>query len=127
MTKQARQVDLGNNQIWIQLHGPAQSCLSVVVENSARDHRRSQPIESHGAGRLKLGRAPREVFSVGKALGVQGPAARLDEDETERHQHIGIGSGKLDGFSISIFSIIPPVLIDIDIPQTVERSRIVRL
>src|SRR5262249_49082335 len=87
----------------------------------------AQAIKSNRVVRLQ----PRSTlgihFRIGETFRVHRADTWLDQDETERDQGIRIRGSKLNRLSISFFGIIPPLLIDKNISQSLKAVRVIRL
>src|SRR5205807_1178532 len=116
-----------DDKIRIQLHRAAEGRLSLIIEYAARHHGHAESIKSYGVSWLQLGRPFRKEFGVSETLGIDRAGARLHQRKAQRHQRLGAVRRKLDRLAISVFRIVPTLLIDEHISQSVKSARVSRL
>src|SRR5437588_8968015 len=116
-----------DDKIRIQLHRAAEGRLSLIIEYATRHHGHAESIKSYGVSWLQLGRPFRKEFGVSETLGIDGAGARLHQRKAQRHQRLGAVRRKLNRLAISVFGIVPTLLIDEHISQPVKSARVSRL
>src|SRR2546425_3740952 len=113
-----------NDKIRIQLHRAAEGRLGLIIEYATRHHGHAESVKSYGVSWLQLGRPFRKGFGIGETLGIDGAGAGLHQRKAQRHQRLGAVRCKLNRLAISVLGILPTLLIDEPVSQTVKSARV---